>query len=72
MLKKEQLNRGKINSSLKSTKHPLKCFLFSDSLNRKVDLYTKTKIKRNELLIIITHPQILQQAKSQIEYWKRM
>ena len=35
-----------------------------------VDLYTKTKTKRNELLIIITHPQILQQAKSQIEYWK--
>ena len=45
---------------------------FFDLLHGEVDLYTKTKIKRNKLLIIITHPQILLQVKFQIEYWKRM
>ena len=38
---------------------PQNFFLFSDSLHRYVDLYSKTKIKCNELLIIITHSQFL-------------
>ena len=34
-------------------------FLFFDSLHRHVDLYSKTQIKCNELLIIITHSEFL-------------
>ena len=34
-------------------------FLFSDSHHRYVDLYSKTQIKCNEFLIIITHSEFL-------------
>ena len=45
--------------TVKWSKTPQMFFRFSDSLHRYVDLYSKTKIKCDELLIIITHSQFL-------------